>query len=82
MSKLKKLEHGMILRSKNVMDDAMCELWAIKELVPECLHDRLDKVIDQFEDTLCTADISDDIEQLTEYLESARHRAGVCEGDL
>lgn len=75
MAKLQTLEHGMILRSKNVMDDAMCELAAIKELVPECLHDRLERLIAQFEDTLCTADISSDIERLTEYLEIAKERA-------
>ncbi len=68
---MKRLQHGMILRSKNVMDDAMCELSLLKELVPEVLHGRLEKVIAQFEYTLCTADISDDISRLQEYLEMA-----------
>lgn len=69
---LQTLEHGMILRSKAVMDNALPELAAIKELVPECLHDRLDKLIKRFEDTLCTADISDDVRLLEEYLDAAK----------
>lgn len=69
---MRTLEHGMILRSKSVMDDALPELAAIKELVPECLHDRLDKLIERFEDTLCTADISDDVRLLEEYLDAAK----------
>ncbi len=37
----------------------MCELGAIKQLIPERLHDEFDKIIARFEDTLCTADVSD-----------------------
>lgn len=72
---MRRLEHGMILRSKNVMDDALPELAAIKELVPECLHAKLDKIINSFHDSLCDCDISDDVERLEEYLESAREKA-------
>ncbi len=54
------LQHGMLLRAKNVMDDAMPELDQIKDLIPEILHDKFDKIIASFEDTLCTADVSDD----------------------
>ncbi len=57
---MKTLSHGMLLRAKNVMDDAIPELDQIKDLIPECLHDKFDKIIASFEDTLCTADVSDD----------------------
>lgn len=57
--KLRTLEHGMLLDAKSVMDDAMPDLGQIKELIPECLHGRLDAMIESFEDTLCTADVSD-----------------------
>jgi hypothetical protein len=56
---MKSLDHGMLLRAKNVMDDALPELAQIKELIPEMLHDKFDKMIASFEDTLCTADVSD-----------------------
>lgn len=42
------------------MDDAMCELDQIKELIPEKLWPEFEKIIASFEDTLCTADVSDD----------------------
>lgn len=58
---MKSLKHGMLLDSKSVMDDALPELAAIKELVPECLHTKLEKLIERFEDTLCEADVSSDI---------------------
>lgn len=70
--KLQTLEHGMLLRSKIVMDNALPELAEIKELVPECLHDRLDKLIERFEDTLCEADIADEVRLLEEYLDAAK----------
>jgi len=57
---MKKLEHGMLLRSKNVMDDAMCELESLRELIPEVLHPNFEKIVASFEDTLCTADVSED----------------------
>lgn len=59
MAKLKTLNHGMLLRAKNVMDDAMCELEALKVLIPPCLHKKADEIIAGFEDTLCSADVSD-----------------------
>jgi hypothetical protein len=64
---MRTLDHGMLLRAKNVMDDALPELEKIRELVPEVLHERLDKVIAGFEDTLCTADVSDDYEEKSRY---------------
>lgn len=57
---MKTLEHGMLLRSKSVMDDAMCELAELRELVPARLHGELDKVLAQFEDTLCECDVADE----------------------
>lgn len=68
----RRIQHGMIFRAKNVMDDALPELGNLRELVPERLHGELDKVIALFEDTLCDCDISADVEQLQEYLEAAK----------
>ena len=61
---MKRLQHGMLLRAKNVMDDAMSELAEIKELIPECLHAKFDKMIASFEDTLCSADVSDQYQEI------------------
>jgi hypothetical protein len=48
----------MLLDGKSVMDDALPELQALKALVPEKLHDELDRVLDTFEDTLAGCDKS------------------------
>ena len=56
---LKTLDHGMLLRAKDVMDDALPDLAAIKELVPERLHKEFDHLVARFEDTLCGCDVSD-----------------------
>lgn len=58
------LDHGMLLRAKSVMDDALPELEQIKELIPECLHSKFDKIIESFEDTLCTADVSSEYQEI------------------
>lgn len=71
---MKTLEHGMLLRSKTVMDNAMCELAELRKLVPEVLHGELDKVLASFEDSLCDCDISNDVGRLTDYLERAKER--------
>ncbi len=63
MAKLRTLEHGMLLRAKHVMDNAMGELEQIKELIPVRLHAEFDKMIAQFEDTLCTADVQNDYQE-------------------
>ncbi len=60
MKPLRELHHGMLLDSKTVMDDAMPDLAQIKELIPECLHDRFDKMVANFEDTLCHCDVASD----------------------
>ncbi len=57
---LAKLHHGMLLRAKNVMDDALPDLEQIRKLIPERLHGEFDKLIARFEDTLCTADVADE----------------------
>jgi hypothetical protein len=44
--------HGLVLDGKYIEDDALPELNKIKELIPECLHDRFDRMIEDFEDTL------------------------------
>lgn len=41
----------------------MCELESVKELIPEKLHGEFDKIIARFEDSLCTADVSDEYEE-------------------
>lgn len=57
--RLRTLEHGMLLDSKTVMDDAMCELGALRELIPEKLHPEMEKVLARFEDTLCHCDVAE-----------------------
>lgn len=57
---MRTLSHGMLLRAKNVMDDALPELDNIKELIPEKLHKEFDKIVASFEDTLCECDVSDE----------------------
>ncbi len=59
MNTLRRLEHGMLLRAKNIMDDALPELTDLRELVPERLHGELKKILDRFEDTLCECDVSE-----------------------
>lgn len=63
MKPLQNLRHGMLLDAKRVMDDALPELEASRELIPAKLHKEFDRIIARFEDTLCTADVRD------EYLE-------------
>jgi hypothetical protein len=59
MGQLKRLDHGMLLNSKAVMDDAMVDLDAIRELIPEKLHDEFDLLVARFEDTLVSCDVAD-----------------------
>ena len=54
----KKVDHGMLLDGKSVMDDALPELQGLKALVPEKLHDELDRILDMFEDSLAGCDES------------------------
>jgi hypothetical protein len=60
MPGLRRLQHGMLLDSKTVMDDAMPDLEAIKELIPERLHKEFETILEQFEDTLCGCDVADE----------------------
>ena len=60
---MKTVSHGMLLRGKSVMDDALPDLHEIRELVPERLHDELDKILARFEDTLCECDVADDYQE-------------------
>ncbi len=61
---MKKLEQGMLLRAKNVMDDAMPMLDEIRELIPESLYGCFRKLLWQFEDLLCSADVSDEYQEI------------------
>lgn len=54
----KRVDHGMLLDGKSVIDDALPELQEIKKLVPEKLHDELDRILDVFEDSLAGCDES------------------------
>jgi hypothetical protein len=63
---VKTLRHGMLLDGKRVMDDALPELANIRELVPERLHEELDKVLASFEDTLCECDVADQYQGKTQ----------------
>ncbi len=58
--KLRTLHHGMLLDSKSVMDEAMPELGAIRELIPAKLHGDFQRLLDRFEDYLCECDVRDD----------------------
>lgn len=55
----KELEHGMLLDGKAVMDGPFPMLWKLRELVPEKLHDDLDRWIADFEKELAECDVSD-----------------------
>lgn len=57
--KLKYLDHGMLLDSKRIMDDAMSVLEDLQKLVPERLHDELDRIIRLFEHELVECDVSE-----------------------
>lgn len=54
----RKIEHGMLLDGKSVMDDALPDLLSLKELVPEKLHDEFDRILNMFEDSLAGCDES------------------------
>lgn len=58
-----KVDHGMLLDGKSVMDDALPELQDLKELVPEKLHGHLDEVLDRFQETLAGCDVSERYEE-------------------
>jgi hypothetical protein len=60
---MQRLEHGMLLDAKRVMDDAWGELEKIKRLVPEALHDELANLLQSFEDELAQCDVSDRYEE-------------------
>jgi hypothetical protein len=55
----RKLSHGMLLDAKSVMDDALPDLEAIRELIPEKLHGEFERLVARFKETLCECDVSD-----------------------
>ena len=56
----KRLDHGMYLDAKSVMDNAMPLLRReLRDLVPLKLHHALDEVLARFEDELVESDIRD-----------------------
>lgn len=62
---MKTLQHGMLLDAKCVMDNALPELSRVRLLVPTLLHKELDKMLANFQETLCEADVSDQYEEIT-----------------
>jgi hypothetical protein len=57
----KKLDHGMLLDGKQVMDNLN---WApLDDLVPKRLHKELEKVIEGIESDLAECDVSDRYEE-------------------
>lgn len=60
----KRLEHGMYLDAKSVMDNAMPSLrQELRELIPSKLHGDLLEILDRFEDELVEADASDRLDE-------------------
>jgi len=58
----KRLEHGMYLDSKSVMDNALPTLrQSLRDLVPSKLQGDLEEILDYFEHELVAADVSDRI---------------------
>lgn len=56
----KNLQHGMLLDSKKVMDDAIPDLQDLFEMVPAMLHIDLEHFISDFKHTLAECDVSDE----------------------
>jgi len=54
-----RLEHGMLLKGKGVMDDALPLTEKLKELVPKALHEELEIWIEDFECELAQCDVSE-----------------------
>lgn len=60
-----KLEHGMLLDGKYVMDDAMPFLRKrLEKMVPQELHNALREMLELFESELASADVSDRFEEI------------------
>lgn len=56
--KKQKVEQTMLLDGKKVMDEAMPELHAIRDLIADKLHCELDVIIKLFEAKLAECDVS------------------------
>ena len=56
----KKLDHGMLLDAKKVMDDVLSDLQALYKMVPEKLHADLEQFITDLEASLAECDVSDE----------------------
>lgn len=54
---MQKLEHGMLLDAKYIMDNALPEFEKLRELIPARLHDAFDRWKDRFEDSLAQCDV-------------------------
>jgi hypothetical protein len=61
--KIKCLDHGMLLDSTYIMDDAFPTLYDIKDLVPKRLHEELDLILKRFEHDLVECDVSERYEE-------------------
>ena len=56
--KKQRVDHGMLLDGKKVMDNALPELQELRELIAEKLHDEFDAVIAKFQTELAACDVS------------------------
>jgi hypothetical protein len=65
---MKKLEHGLLLRSKFVIDNAIPNLENIRNLIAPPLHNRFDELTADFCDSLCECDVSDDYIEKSEFI--------------
>jgi len=54
-----KLDHGMLLDAKDVMDNVICRLNEFKKLIPECLHNKAASIISDIQDELAQCDVSE-----------------------
>jgi hypothetical protein len=58
---VKKLEHGLLLDAKYVMDNAMPSLRkSLSNLVPPKLHEELEGILCVFEEELVECDVAND----------------------
>lgn len=54
-----KVEHGMLLDGKYLMDDVIYQFEKFKKLIPECLHDEADEIAALIEHEMTLCDVSE-----------------------
>jgi hypothetical protein len=61
---MKKLDHGQLLDAKLIMDNVIGMWQELEQLIPECLHHRLESWAQDFESQLADCDVSDRYEEI------------------